>query len=125
ADLPGTYFVQLVGTNDGVASVPALVTISIANSCGSNPPSVLSVATKVGGVITARPAVGSSVTLEANALPGDKVVSGVCTPGQGQSFFQWTAVSLPAGAQVTLPQNGSFAFSFVPNVAGTYVFDVV
>jgi hypothetical protein len=129
ADLPGTYLVQLVATaSNGRVSAPVRVTILV-GACGATAPTILSVATKVGGLQTSRPPVSSTVTLSANAVSGDNMPGGVCggSPMSKTFTYRYSVVSLPAGANVSVPavQSGSPDFSFVPNVAGTYVFSVV
>ena len=128
ADLPGSYLVQLIGrTAAGVPSAPATVSIAV-SSCGGTAPAVTAIAPRVGGQRTSRPAVGATVTLTATAVDPDNVSGGSCgaSPLSQTVLFQWTALGMPAGNTVTVPGTPQSApITFVPNVAGTYNFQVV
>ena len=119
AGAPGTYTVQLVATAaNGLKSLPATLALT-AGPCGSHPPSIASVSTTVGGASASRPLIGQTVTVTAFANAPDS------SCGQSIASYNWTLASAPAGSMNAAAPGAGASFSFVPDVAGTYLFTVV
>jgi trimeric autotransporter adhesin len=104
-DLPGTYIAQLTVNNGFLSSAPATVTIS--TTC-SQP--------------TANPGpnqnaiVGTTVTLDGSGS-GD-----AC---HDPLTYAWSFTTRPAGSTATLSGATTVSPSFVPDVAGTYVVQLI
>ena len=115
----GTYGVQLVATAaSGVSSPPATLVFNV-SSCGSHPPSVVSVTVKSGASTITRPAVGQPVSLTANLFAPD------ASCGDTIASIAWSLVSTPGGSAVLASAaSSSPTFSFTPDVFGTYSFTV-
>ena len=116
----GAYEVSLVATgSNGLVSAPARLPFNVA-VCGSHAPSITQVTTKVAGSAVSRPQVGQQVDLTAAASDADS------TCGDSVASYSWNVISLPSGSAVTTAAaSASPIFSFTPDVAGSYQFNVV
>src|SRR5437660_544486 len=140
ADLPGKYVVELVVSNS-VLSDAATVEIDV-SPCGGYPP-VLGIVTSGILIISAPPGGPASPTPQAaaagaEAKPGDTVqVSVPVTDADSACNFPetleyaWTLKARPAGSSAVIPkprgavESGVAATAFVPDVPGSYQFEVV
>lgn len=115
-DVAGDYTLAFTVTDAaGRTSDPALVDLT-ASSCGSNAPTATPTATP------AAPMIGEPVRLDAGADDADNAPG--CALAQGLSS-SWALVGLPSGSTATLQAPTADKPSFVPDVAGTYVAEVV
>jgi len=107
ADLPGTYVLSLVVTDEeGLTSAPSAVTISSNNV---RPTAI------AGENVSA--IVGSTVVVSgANSFDAD--------PGDLLSF-SWSIASAPAGSTAILADADTILPSFVPDLAGNYTLELV
>lgn len=114
-DVPGRYVLELVVFDaDGHASTPAYGEVEVA-ACGARAPILSTTATPSSA------GVGQPVRLEAVATDPDDAAG--CGARQGVSFV-WTLDRLPAGSQARLDRPTASAPTFLPDVAGDYVFRV-
>ncbi|MDQ6704445.1 MAG: PKD domain-containing protein, partial [Acidobacteriota bacterium] len=106
ADRPGTYVAQLVVNNGTAASAPATVTITA----------------------------NASQTPTANAGPNQNVLAGATvlldgsassSPNKTPLTYAFTFVSRPAGSAATLTNANSVAPTFLADVAGNYVVQLI
>jgi PKD repeat protein len=106
ADVAGDYTLQLVVTDSlGTASSPAQVTISF-----SDVPPVANAGTSQSTVV------GESVTLN-----GSK-----STDSDGEPLsYSWSVVSAPSGSKATISNPTAAIASFVPDLPGTYVMQLI
>lgn len=116
-DAAGDYVIRLVVTDStGRSSQPSELTVTAA-PCGNNAPTVTSV-----NANPSAPNVGQQVLLSASASDADN--QGTCALGQGFDW-RWRPVSLPSGSTVRLSGRTLASPSFVPDVPGDYIFEVV
>ncbi len=102
ADLPGTYIVQLIVTDEeGLTSAPDEVVAASTNIAPT-----ADAADDVGGVV------GFVTTLDG---------TGSADPDLDPLTFSWSLVQKPAGSLVTLIDADTDMPSFVPDVEGVYV----
>jgi hypothetical protein len=106
ADQPGTYIVQLIVSDGFVNSAPDTATITTTNS----------VPVANAGPDRAGVPVGSTVTLDGSASTD--------ADGQGLSF-QWSLLTRPAGSSAVLSDVTAVSPSFVADVPGVYVAQLV
>jgi RHS repeat-associated protein len=105
ADLPGDYIVQLIVNDGALASAPDTVTISTANSrpvADAGPPQNV--------------AAGTSVRLDGRAshdVDGDLL------------SFAWSLTAVPAGSGAMLSAATTANPGFTPDIAGTYVAQLI
>ena len=105
-DVPGTYVVQLIVSDGTLSSAPDTVTVTTANVV----PVANAGADQIGVPL------GESVQLSAAAsadADGDPLT------------FAWALLSLPAGSAATLENADTASPSFVPDVAGDYVVQLI
>lgn len=115
-DAAGTYTLAVTITDaTGRTSEPAVVTLA-ASSCGSNAPTATPTAMPAASLI------GEPVLLDAGAADADNAPG--CALAQALSS-SWTLVRLPSGSSATLEASTADRPSFVPDVEGTYVAEVV
>lgn len=106
ADLSGTYVVSLVVTDaDGLSSIPDDVTISSLNA----PPNA-EAGPDQGSFV------GNLVTLNGSASND---------PDFDPITFSWTLISQPAGSTGTLSDADTAAPTFVPDLPGSYVAELI
>ncbi len=105
ADVPGSYVAQLIVNNGVQSSAPATVTIST----GCAQPQANAGANQSVGL-------GAKVVLDGSGS-GD-----VC---RDALTYSWTFTTLPTGSASTLTGASTVAPSFVPDVAGTYVAQLI
>ncbi len=110
-DVAGPYTVQLVVADSNGDSSPATTQIT-AGPCGSNPPTVSAISAN-----PAAPGVGGPVMLSAMVMDADN--QSPCNVNK-QLSYNWTFVSLPAGARANLNSATLLSPSFTPQVPGTY-----
>jgi hypothetical protein len=103
-DVLGTYVIQLVVNNGSFSSAPATVTIAIDTPPVANPGSNQSVA------------VGANVLLSG---------SGSFDADNDALTYSWSFTSRPNGSTATLSGANSVAPTFTPDVAGTYVVQLI
>jgi hypothetical protein len=105
ADAPGTYVLQLM-VNDGVqGSIPSTVTISTnATAPVANPGS--NSATAIGGTVT----LNGSASTDSNNQP---------------LTYSWSLLSVPTGSNAKLQGATTVSPTFVADVAGTYVAQLI
>jgi hypothetical protein len=105
ADKPGTYVAQLIVNNGYVNSPPATITITTTNTApvarpGTNQSAV----------------VGSTVNLSGSAT----------SDADGDAIsYSWSFTSKPSGSGATLSAPNSVSPSFVPDIAGVYVAQLI
>ncbi|MEK6608417.1 MAG: PKD domain-containing protein, partial [Myxococcota bacterium] len=117
-DVPGAYKVDLVVSNGVLASDPAEISIEV-SACGAAPPIVENVRAE-----PAAPATGAVVQLAADASDADNVDP--CAPSKPQALRWWWSLStLPAGSRAALNQPTAETPSFVADVPGTFVAQVI
>jgi hypothetical protein len=104
-DLSGTYIVQLIVNDGTVDSAPDTVAISTENSAP---------VADAGKKQRAR--VGNTVTLDG---------SGSSDADHDPLHFSWSIVSRPEGSAATLDSAGAGTPSFVADLAGTYVVQLI
>lgn len=106
ADLPGTYSAQLVVNNGILSSSPATVTIT-----STSPPPVAVATTTTPSV-----PVGSAVSLSGSSSfdPANVPITG----------YMWS-LSIPGGSTATLVGANTEFPTFVPDVTGTYVAQLI
>jgi PKD domain len=106
ADVAGDYSIQLIVTDSlGTASSPAGVTVSF-----SDVPPVANAGLSQSAVV------GESVTLN-----GSKSTD---TDGEPLTY-QWSVVSAPSGSKATISNPTAEIASFVPDLPGTYVVQLI
>lgn len=111
-DRPGTYVATLMVTDGaGHSSAPVSTTI-VANSCGTNAPTVSAIS-----AAPPAPAIGQPVLLDVTASDADN--ASPCNLSDGITYH-WALTSLPAGSFATLNDASLSSPSFVPDIAGTY-----
>ncbi|MCB1967469.1 MAG: hypothetical protein KDI64_15935, partial [Candidatus Accumulibacter sp.] len=104
-DLPGDYIVQLIVNDGALPSAPDTVTISTANSrpvADAGPPQNV--------------AAGTRVQLDGSAshdADGDALV------------FAWSLTTVPLGSNAVLSAASAVKPSFTPDIAGTYVAQLI
>jgi hypothetical protein len=117
-DLPGTYTVQLVATDQGGHSSAATTSLAV-GACSASPVVAIGAtyfAPPGGDAGGAQPLVGDRIDLGATVTPG---ACGAAT--SGTFTYSWTLLSKPASSSADLLPPGSAAPSFVADVAaGTY-----
>lgn len=105
-DLPGTYLVSLVVTDEGaLSSAVATVTISSLNLAPT-----------------------ADAGADASAIVGDVVVldgSGSSDPEFDLLSYSWSITAAPAGSAATLSGANTAFPTFVPDVAGSYTVELV
>ncbi len=116
ADRAGKYEVQLVVNNGLLSSDPAKVTVTVA-PCGGAAPKVTDVT-----ATPATPNAGQVVTLAATATDADNSTD--CNLAQTLAL-SWTLVSRPVGSNAVLSNPTVDKPTFVPDVVGTFQFQVV
>jgi len=105
ADLDGTYIAQLIVSDPWSQSTPSQVTIS-----SENLPPVANAGTSQSSVV------GEAVSLDGSAShdpDGDPIT------------YQWSFVSVPSGSVAAIVSPTSAVTSFVPDLAGTYVVQLI
>ena len=121
ADVAGTYTVRLVATDStGRSSVPFDQTFTV-STCGSNAPTITSVAP-----ISEQAAVGKTVQL--NAVTDDADNSATCQAvlGSLQTFsYRWSMPQLPNGSRAALNSTVAQNPSFTPDIDGPYTVRLV
>ncbi len=117
-DVAGVYVVRLVMTDDtGLRSAPATVTIQTSD-CHTAAPVI--------DAISANPAApnsGQIVQLGADVSDAD-VGRGGCAE-DGRLSFSWRLVGLPPGSRAALNNGGASNPSFLADLPGDYVVDLV
>jgi PKD repeat protein len=115
-DLPGVYVVGVTPTDSsGRRGLQQTVTVT-ASPCGSALPSVTATAS------TTTPYAGQAVRVAAVGADADN--DAPCSAAQSLSYA-WTLTTLPAGSRAVLQAPASATPSFVADVAGAYVAQVV
>jgi hypothetical protein len=106
ADVAGDYSIQLVVTDSlGTASSPALVTISFND-----------VAPIANAGLSQSAVIGETVTLNGSGS----------TDTDGKPLtYKWSIVSAPSGSKATISNPTAEIASFVPDVAGTFVVQLI
>ena len=106
ADLHGTYNIQLIVTDSlGTASSPATVTVTSNN-----------VAPVANAGLSQSTAVGQTVTLNG---------SGSNDPDGDPLTYKWSLTSVPSGSQAVISNPTAQIASFVPDLPGTFVAQLI
>jgi hypothetical protein len=104
-DKPGTYVVQLLVNDGSVSSAPDTVTISTINS---------------------KPVANAGADQEAHVGATVQLDGSGSTDADGDTLtYQWSLASAPAGSSATLTNATTVQATFVPDVAATYVAQLI
>lgn len=105
ADIRGDYVIQLIVRDASLQSAPDAVTVSF-----NNIRPIAHAGTSQSAVV------GDTVTLDGSGS----------TDANGDSLtYQWTLVTVPVGSQFAIADSTATTTTFVPDVAGTYVVQLV
>lgn len=116
-DMPGSYHARLVVSNGTLTSKPAEVVVNVAvGACGDNAP----VAVAVADAIAVIP--GTGVQLQGSATDVDNAAP--CSANQPLTY-EWRLARVPAGSTAVLNDPSSEWPSFVADVPGSYVAELI